>query len=106
VVLTLLGGLLGVVAAEAQQELYVRNIGNNSVTVFSRTASGFTAPLRTLGPAGATGLNAPAGLALTVTASTTPVPTLSEWAQFGMALILVGVAVWTLRRRRRTLGTA
>jgi hypothetical protein len=34
-----------------------------------------------------------------------PIPTLSEWAQIGMALILVAVAIWGLRRRR-TLGTA
>ncbi len=27
------------------------------------------------------------------------IPTLSEWAQLGMVLILVGVAVWRLRRR-------
>ena len=42
---------------------------------------------------------------LTVTASTAPIPTLTEWAQFVMALILAGVAVWSLRRRR-TLGSA
>jgi hypothetical protein len=35
----------------------------------------------------------------------TAIPTLSERAQFGMALILVAVAVWHLRRRR-TLRTA
>jgi len=29
-----------------------------------------------------------------------PIPTLSEWAQLGMVLLLVGVAVWRLRRRR------
>ena len=31
---------------------------------------------------------------------TTPIPTLSGWAQFGMALFLMSVAVWYLRRRR------
>jgi hypothetical protein len=31
----------------AQEELFVTNGGNNSVTVYPRTASGNTAPLRT-----------------------------------------------------------
>ena len=37
--LTLLGGLLAAVAAEAQDELSVLNAGNNSITVHSPTAS-------------------------------------------------------------------
>ena len=37
-------------------------------------------------------------------AVSTPVPTLSEWAQVGLAMVLAAVAVWGLRRRR-TLGT-
>ena len=104
ILLALLSGLVVAAAAEAQDELFVAN--GNSITVFSRTASGNTAPLRTLtGPA--LGLAPPGGIAVTVAAVTasTPIPTLSEWAQLGLALILVGVAVWYLRRRR-TLGTA
>lgn len=50
--LILLGGLLVALPAWAQ-ELYVANALANTVTVYSRTASGDTAaPLRTLGPAG------------------------------------------------------
>ena len=64
VLLTLLGGLLVAGAAEAQEELFVANVGNNSVTVYSRTASGKTAPLRILSGA-ATGLSGPEGLAVT-----------------------------------------
>ena len=49
--------------AAAQDELVVTNAGNNSITVYVRTASGDVAPLRTLqGPA--TGLSAPEGIAL------------------------------------------
>jgi DNA-binding beta-propeller fold protein YncE len=60
-----LGALLGVLAslppAWAEEELFVANVSNNSVTVYARTASGDTAPLRTLaGPA--TGLSGPVGL--------------------------------------------
>jgi len=48
-------------SAGAQEELFVTNAVGNSVTVYTRTASGNTAPLRTLqGPA--TGLNGPTGL--------------------------------------------
>ena len=49
----------------AQNELFVGNGGNNSVTVFSRTASGNTAPIRTLSGA-ATGLSFIQGLAVDV----------------------------------------
>ena len=84
-------------------ELVVANFGNNSVTVYSRSVSGNTAPLRTLSGA-ATGLSGPDSVAVAVTANA-PIPTLSEWAQLGMALILTAVAVWHLRRRR-PLGTA
>lgn len=52
--------------ALAQNELFVGNAGNNSVTVFSRTASGDTAPIRTLVGA-ATGLSFIQGLAVDVT---------------------------------------
>jgi 6-phosphogluconolactonase (cycloisomerase 2 family) len=61
--LTLLGGLLGAVAVEAQDELFVGNFNGNSVTVYSRTAGGNTPPLRTLFGA-ATGMSSPQGLAL------------------------------------------
>jgi len=50
-------------AAVAQEELVVANQGNDSITVYARTASGDTAPLRTLSGA-ATGLSAPQGVAL------------------------------------------
>jgi hypothetical protein len=43
----------------------------------------------------APGFLVPAAVAIPET-----IPTLSEWAQLGMVLILVGVAVWHLRRRR------
>ena len=46
VLLTLLGGLLAAVAAEAQDELFVVNDLTDSATVHSRTASGNTAPSR------------------------------------------------------------
>src|SRR5712692_6866328 len=56
--LMFLGGLLAPVAPEAQGELLVGNSG--SVLVYSRTASGDTAPLRTL-------IAYPLGLALDLT---------------------------------------
>jgi hypothetical protein len=59
--LALLAGLLGALPVAAQDELFVANIGNNSITVYSRTASGDSPPLRTLSGA-ATGLNEPEGL--------------------------------------------
>ena len=74
VLVTLLGGLLVAVAAEAQDELFVADLGNNSITVYSRTASGNTAPLRTLSGA-ATGLNIPEALALATGAAPTPTST-------------------------------
>jgi 6-phosphogluconolactonase (cycloisomerase 2 family) len=62
--LTLLSALLVTVAAEAQDELFVANgFLGNSVTVYSRTASGDTAPLRTLSGA-ATQLFSPMSIAL------------------------------------------
>jgi DNA-binding beta-propeller fold protein YncE len=53
----------GLSAAWAQEELFVTNAVNNSVTVYSRTASGSPAPIRTLAGA-ATGLSNPVGLAV------------------------------------------
>jgi DNA-binding beta-propeller fold protein YncE len=64
--LTLLGGLLAAVAAEAQDELFVANYGASSVTVYSRTASGDTAPIRTLSGL-ATELQFPSALAVDLT---------------------------------------
>ena len=89
-------------AAWAQDELFVANVFGNSVTVYSRTASGNIAPIRTLS-GGATGLSGPGSPA--VTTSTTPppptaaIPTLSEWAQIGMMGLLVVGGLLALRRR-------
>ena len=47
--------------AWGQEELFVANFSNNAITVYPRTASGATAPIRTLSGA-ATGLNGPDGL--------------------------------------------
>jgi hypothetical protein len=57
--------LLGVGSgtAWAQDEMFVTNLGNNSVTVYARTANGNVAPVRTIVGA-ATGLNSPVGLAV------------------------------------------
>ena len=64
-VLALLGGLLVALPAVAADELFVSNAGLGSVTVYSRTASGDAAPLRTLsGPA--TGLSFVSNLAVDV----------------------------------------
>lgn len=40
------------------------------------------------------------GNEVTLEALAVPAPTLSEWAQFGLTLVLAGIAVWYLRRRR------
>src|SRR5260370_1094589 len=66
VLLTLLGGLLIAGAVEAQEEVFVADNSNNSITVYGRTASGNIAPLRTLSSP-ATGLSNPVGLALDLT---------------------------------------
>ena len=52
---------IGARPAWGQDELFVANSGNNSITVYPRTASGNTAPIRRLAGA-ATGLNDPFGL--------------------------------------------
>src|ERR1700682_1923970 len=49
--------------AWAQNEIFVDNSRSNSVTVYTRTANGNVAPLRTISGA-ATGLNSPEGLAV------------------------------------------
>ena len=61
-ILAILSGA-GTSAVWAQNELFVTDQGNNSVTVYPRTANGNVAPLRTLAGA-ATGLNGPLGLAV------------------------------------------
>jgi DNA-binding beta-propeller fold protein YncE len=66
VLLTLFGGLLVAGTAEAQEELFVADVNTNAVTVYSRTAGGNTAPLRTLTGA-ATALSGPVRLAVDVT---------------------------------------
>ncbi len=50
-------------AAWAEDELFVTNVSTNSITVYARTASGNTAPLRTLQGVG-TGLRGPEGVAV------------------------------------------
>ena len=57
----LLGEGVGPRTAWGQDELFVANFGNNSITVYSRTAGGNIAPTRTLTGA-ATGLSGPVGL--------------------------------------------
>ena len=54
---------VGIGAAQAQEELFISNAGNDSITVYARRANGNVAPLRILsGPA--TGLSTPSGLAV------------------------------------------
>jgi len=53
----------GTRAAFAQDELFVTNGGGDTVTVYTRTANGNIAPLRTIS-GGATGLSTPRGMAL------------------------------------------
>ena len=50
-------------ACAAQDELFVSNSNSNAITVYARTASGNTAPIRVLQGA-ATGLSSPSGLAV------------------------------------------
>jgi DNA-binding beta-propeller fold protein YncE len=54
---------MGIGAASAQNEIFVDNNGANSVTVYSRTASGNVTPVRTIAGA-ATGINSPEGIAV------------------------------------------
>src|SRR5262245_43058608 len=66
VLLMLFGALLVAEAAEAQDELFVANQGNNTITVYRRAGAGDVPPLRTLGGL-ATGLNFPTDIALDLT---------------------------------------
>ena len=77
--------------------------GGPTVTVYSRTASGNTAPIRTLSGA-LTGLSQPEWPAVTTGAappppSTTAVPTLSEWTLILLAGIVCLWGAMVLRRR-------
>jgi len=68
---TLLGVASHPPAAGAQEELFVTNSGKHSITVYARTASGATAPIRTL-TGSATGLGTPTSLAVTSPARRSP----------------------------------
>jgi DNA-binding beta-propeller fold protein YncE len=102
---TLAGALTGfadgpamVLADPTTNQLFVSDgvVGASAVKVFTRTASGDVAPLRILtGPA--TDLANVAGLALSASAA---VPTLDEWAQVGMLVLLATIGLWAIRRRR------
>ena len=80
-----LAGPFGLAVDTVHNELFVANFSTPSVTVYSRTASGDTGSTRTIS-GGDTGLGSPQFVAVTVSA---PIPTLSEWAQIGMAALLV-----------------
>jgi DNA-binding beta-propeller fold protein YncE len=95
VVNTDLNGPFGLAVDTVHNELFVANFSTPSVTVYSRTASGDTGPTRTLS-GGNTGLSRPQFVAVIVSA---PIPTLSEWAQIGMAALLVLGGLLALRRR-------
>lgn len=93
VVNTDLNGPFGLAVDTVHNELFVANFSTPSVTVYSRTASGDTGPTRTLS-GGNTGLSRPQFVAVIVSA---PIPTLSEWAQIGMAALLVLGGLLALR---------
>ena len=90
------GVIVGYSPTAWAQELFVANHDNNSITVYSRTASGDTVPLRTIS-GGSTGLDGPKGLALDA-GSSVGIPTLSEWAQIGMMVLLLTGGLLALRR--------
>jgi len=89
-----LNGPFGLALDTVHNELFVANFSTPSVTVYSRTASGGPGPTRTLS-GGSTGLSSPQFVAVIVSA---PIPTLSEWAQIGMAALLVLGGLLALRR--------
>ncbi len=93
----------GIALDLTNNELFVSNSASPySVTVFPRTWSlSNTPPTRTLTGAVNTGLSSPTGLAVTAGAPTptSAVPTLSEWAEIGMLVLLVLVGILALRRR-------
>ena len=90
-----LNGPFGLAVDTVHDELFVANFSTPSVTVYSRTASGDTGPTRTLS-GGNTELSSPQFVAVT---ASTPIPTLSEWAQISMAALLAVGGLLALRRR-------
>lgn len=97
VVNTELNGPFGLAVDTLHEELFVANFNvPPSVTVYSRTQSGDTGPKRII-IGGNTGLNKPQFIVVIVSV---PIPTLSEWAQIGMAALLAVGGLLTLRRRR------
>jgi hypothetical protein len=89
-----------------RNEIFVANFVSDAINVYSRAANGDVAPLREVS-GDETELSGEFGLAL----CTSPeIPTLAEWAQLGMAALLLGGGLWALRRRpglrlRRRLGS-
>lgn len=67
-----------------------------SVTVYVRTASGDTAPLRTLqGPS--TGLIEPEFIAVTTGVEAPVIPAVSEWALIPLVALLALAMIWAIR---------
>jgi hypothetical protein len=80
-------------------EILVANFAGDSITVYSRTATGNAAPLRTLSGA-ATGLSGSVDVNVATNPPIPIIPTLTEWAQLGLAgLLMVASALLILRRR-------
>jgi hypothetical protein len=81
-------------------EIVVANFFSDAITVYSRTANGDVAPLRTIqGPA--TGLSGSVDVAVSTDPPIPVIPTLTEWGQIGLvSLLMVVSALLTLRRRR------
>lgn len=95
--LAAIAGIVSLASAAFAQELFVTNFDGDSITVYNRTDNGNVAPLRTIVGA-ATGLNGPKDIALSSPAA---IPTLSEWAQIGMAALLVGGGLLAISRKRQ-----
>jgi hypothetical protein len=72
-----------------------------TTTIFDaeNTAGDSVSRVSALDSSSATGSTDTTGLVTQFTGVSTPIPTLSEWAMICMVLILVGIAVWHLRRR-------
>jgi hypothetical protein len=90
-----LGGPFGVVVDLVNNELVVANLGTPSITVYTRTADGNTAPLRTLSGA-LTALSSPRLLAVTTTATVEArLTNLSTRAQVGLGpdQVIAGVII-------------
>lgn len=90
-------------APAAWGDLFVSHrASSGTVAAFNRTDTGNTAPIRTI-IGGNTGLDTPIGLALAGSPTPAGIPTLSEWAQIGMAGLLVGGGLLAIRRNRQPL---